>query len=189
LTRLRVALTPVSLASDPEMGMERVPVDATGRFTIRGITPARYRVVVEGLPAGWGIGSAVFGEKEAADFLLQAEAGRNLTGVIKLTSKLGEISGAVTNATAQPVVNSTVLVFPLDRRLWVPETRRIQTAALAADGRFVVRGLPAGEYYVALGDPEPEQWFDHEYLSQLVGASISVTLAEGEKRVQDIRVK
>jgi hypothetical protein len=130
LTRLRVALTPVSLISDPEMGMERVPVDATGRFTIRGITPARYRVV-----------------------------------------------------------NSTVLVFPLDRQFWVPETRRIQTAALATDGRYVIRGLPAGEYCVALVDPEPEQQFDHEYLSQLVGASISVTLGDGEKRVQDIRVK
>jgi hypothetical protein len=189
LSRIRVVLRPVSLPADPEMAMERVPVDAAGRFTLRGLVPARYRVQLEGLPAGWSIESAIFGDRDAADYLLEVESGRNLPGgVIKLTSKVAELSGAVTTAAGQPVLNATVLVFPQDRRLWVPQSRRILAVSPGADGRYVLRDLPPGDYRVAVGDPEPGQIFDVEYLSQLVTIATPVTIAAGEKKTHDIRV-
>ena len=96
---------------------------------------------------------------------------------------------AASTANGQPVANAVVLVFPEQRQLWVPQSRRIQIAPLSSDGRYVVRGLPAGEYRLALADPEPGQMFDHEFLAQMMGAAIAVTVADGEKKVQEIRVK
>ena len=190
LAKVRVVLHPVTTPADSELGTERVAVDATGRFVLTGITPARYRFTLENLPAGWTLGSAVFSDRDAADLLLEVESGRNLAGgVLKLTSRTAEIAGAVASANGQPVVNAVVLVFPEQRQLWVPQSRRIQAAPLSSDGRYVVRGLPAGEYRVALADPEPGQMFDHEFLAQMMGAAIAVTVGDGEKKAQDIRVK
>jgi carboxypeptidase family protein len=189
-SRLHVILEPVSMIADPEMGRERVAVDAAGRFVIRGLVPARYRFSIEGLPAGWSLGSAMFGDRDAVDQLLEMRAGVNLTGgVLKLTSKLGEIAGAVTNAASQPVVNAMVIVFPEDRRLWVPKSPRIQTSTLSPDGRYTARGLPPGDYRIAVADPEPQQWFDIEYLTQLLPAATPVALALGDKKQLDLRVK
>jgi hypothetical protein len=190
LAKVRVLLHPIVMPADPELGTERVAVDPTGRFTMTGITPARYRFSVENLTAGWTLGSAVFGNRDAADLLLEVESGRNVSGgVLKLTSRTAEIAGAVTSANGQPVVNAVVVVFPEQRQLWVPQSRRIQAAPLAADGRFVARGLPAGEYRIAIADPEPGQMFDHEFLAQLLAGAIPVTLGDGEKKVQDLRIK
>ena len=190
LARLRVVLYPVVTVADPEMGAERVALDAAGRFVFRGLLPARYRFALEGLPAGWMLGSAIFGERDAADYLVEIEPGRSLTGgVLKLTSKSAEIAGAVTTAAGQAAADGLVIVFPEDRRLWVAQSRRIHTAALTADGRYVVRGLPPGDYRVAVADPEPQQWFDVEYLASLVPAATAVTVGEGEKKQQDLRVR
>jgi hypothetical protein len=50
--------------------------------------------------------------------------------------------------------------------------------------------LPPGEYFLtAVTDAEQNEWFDPQFLAQLVPASIKVTIADGEKKVQDIRVK
>jgi hypothetical protein len=59
-----------------------------------------------------------------------------------------------------------------------------------ADGRFIVRDLPAGDYLIsALTDVEEGQWNDQAFLAELAShAPITITLGEGEKKVQDIRV-
>jgi hypothetical protein len=190
LSRLRVLLRPVSLIADPEMGMERVTVDATGRFVIRGLLPARYRLDFEGLPAGWTLASATFGDHDAADMLVDMRPGRNLTGgVIKFTQRTAEISGVATNADGQPIVNAVALMFPESAALWVPQSRRIHAARLSTDGRYSVRGLPPGNYRVVLADPEQGQMHDVEYLTQQLPLATALTLAEGEKRTHDFRAR
>jgi hypothetical protein len=57
------------------------------------------------------------------------------------------------------------------------------------DGRFSFRNLPAGSYRLtAVTDVEPGEWFNPDFLSQLGAASIPLTLADGERKVQDIRL-
>jgi hypothetical protein len=81
-------------------------------------------------------------------------------------------------------------VFPTDRRLWLPRSRRIQLARPEPDGRYTLRGLPAGDSrLVALLDPEPGREFDPEFLSSLLATSVSIQLSPGGARTQDIRVK
>jgi hypothetical protein len=72
----------------------------------------------------------------------------------------------------------------------MPGARRIQATRPATDGRFSFRSLPAGDYrLVAVTDIETGQWFDPAFLRPLLGASIGITLAEGEQKIQDIRIK
>jgi hypothetical protein len=89
----------------------------------------------------------------------------------------------------QPSADFTIIVFPADNRYWVPQTRRIAAVRPGTDGRFTFRNIPAGEYRMtAVTDAEPGEWFDPAFLNQLVPASIPVTLTEGQRKVQDIRV-
>jgi hypothetical protein len=60
----------------------------------------------------------------------------------------------------------------------------------AVDGKFVFRGLPAGDYLLAaLTDVQQGEWYSREFLARLVTSAIPIALAEGERRTQDIRVK
>jgi hypothetical protein len=50
-------------------------------------------------------------------------------------------------------------------------------------------GLPSGDYLLcALTEYEPAQLNDPAFLEQLVPASVRITLADGEKRTQDLRI-
>jgi hypothetical protein len=37
-------------------------------------------------------------------------------------------------------------------------------------------------------DPEPGSWYDPAFLQQLESSALRVSIAEGEKKVQDIRI-
>ena len=51
------------------------------------------------------------------------------------------------------------------------------------------KALPPGDYLMAaVTDVEPGEWFDPEFLQQLRAASARVTLNEGDKKTQDLRL-
>ncbi len=72
--RVRVTLDPVPSALDWELQRHEAAPDAEGRFAIHNVPPAKYRVFVTGLPAGWSLDTAMFGDHEAADLHLQVGA-------------------------------------------------------------------------------------------------------------------
>ena len=189
--RLRVNLVPISSPTDWEMAVVGMTPDANGAFTASNVLPALYRIQVAGLPAGWSVDTAVFEEKDAADLHLPIDGSREITGgVIQLTSRRADVTGSVTNAAGAPVADYTVILFPSDSRLWLPQSRRIQLSQPGRDGRYAFRGLPPGEYRLAaLVDLEPGRHFDPAFLSELLGAAISFRLGDGESRTQDFRVR
>ena len=189
-SRLRLTLVPVGGALGAEFAVTReAPVDAAGRFTIRGAIPGRYRVVPgSGVPSGFTIESAVFGGRDVLDFPLEIASGQDQSGgVLTFSTRVTELSGTVSGAGGKPVADLTIVAFPADARYWLPQNRRIQASRPATDGRFSFRYLPPGDYrLVAVADPEPGQWFDPEFLKQLVAGSIAVSLGPGEKKRQDV---
>jgi Carboxypeptidase regulatory-like domain len=191
LTRARVNLYPIPSPSDWEMGILNMRLDAAGKFSAPNVLPGQYRFTLTGFPEGWSVASAMFEGRDAADHHLQIDGTRNLTGLeITLTSQRTELSGTLTRASGPPAPEYTVLIFPADRRLWLPQSRRIRLAAAGPDGRYSLRGLPAGEYRLAaLLDPDPGREFDPELLSQIFASSIALALGPGETKVQDLRVK
>jgi hypothetical protein len=165
-------------------------VDAEGRFTIASVVPGRYRLNASGAGAGWYLSSAAVDGQDSLDVPVEVKGNQSInSALITFVDRQSELAGSIVNERAQPVADYTLIVFPAEQRFWVPQSRRIQSARPATDGRFSFRNLPAGEYrLVPVYDPEPGSWFDPAFLQQLEAASIRVTIAEGEKKEQHLRV-
>ena len=59
----------------------------------------------------------------------------------------------------------------------------------AQAGQFNVPVLPPGDYQIAtVDDVEPGRWYDPVLLRQLLPASIRISIGEGERKMQDIRL-
>ena len=57
------------------------------------------------------------------------------------------------------------------------------------NGRFQLRGLPAGDYYLAAIDPQqPGEWFDPRFLDEQRADASRVTLSDGDTRTHNIRI-
>jgi hypothetical protein len=189
--KTKLELLPIPTAADWEMPMRFATPDAEGRFALNGVAPGRYRVTVAGLPDAWSVATAVFAGKDAADYLLDVGRGENVTdGIVTFTARPSEVSGVTSNAAGEPVADRTIVLFPSDRNLWLPQSRRIHVTQPGQDGRYRIRTLPPGEYLVAAVDaPEAGEQFDPAFLAQLVAAATPVTLAAGQQRTIDIQVR
>jgi hypothetical protein len=74
--------------------------------------------------------------------------------------------------------------------LWQPRSRRILFARPATDGRFVFVDPPAGEYLIAaLGDLDPLDLQDVAFLEQIAPSAVKIAVKEGERKVQDLRIR
>ncbi len=192
MTRVRLTVAP---ADEPAFKAETmmvrdVAVTADGQFTVRGVVPGRYRVVPSsGVPAGFLIESAMFVGRDVLDFPLEVKPGEDVAGgVVTFATRQAELTGTMTDPAGKPAPGYTLILFAADGRFWTPQSRRIQSARPASDGRYAFRSMPAGDYrLIAVEDVEPGQWFDPAFLKELVGASLAVSVAPGEKRTQDIR--
>jgi hypothetical protein len=194
LTRVRVNLAPIPTPGVPSELLSGVgaSVDADGRFTIGNVVPGRYRLnaAAGGENNGWFVQSAVVDSQDAFDFAIDVKPGQNLNGAaITFTDRQTELSGTIVNEQSQPVPDYTLIAYPADRRYWTPQTRRIQTVRPATDGRFTFRNLPPGDYRLApVLDPEPGSWLDPAFLQQLDTTAVRVSIGEGEKKEQSLRV-
>jgi hypothetical protein len=191
VARLRVRLDPVLSVTDWEMGPAIATPDADGAFSMRAVLPAHYRVTVTGGPEGTLVASAMLEEKDAADLHVRVDGSRNLVGLeIVLAPRLADITGLVTTAQGAPAPAQSVIVFPTDRALWLPQSRRIRQVQPGPDGRYSVRGLPAGEYRLAtVLDPEAGRLSDPEYLAHLYPVASAVTIGAGATVTHDLRVR
>jgi hypothetical protein len=136
------------------------------------------------------IRSSIANGRDTLDFPLEVRMGEPVSDVVvTVVPRLAEIAGQLQHDASQPATGFTVIVFPADPQYWTPQSRRIQAVRPATDGRFNVRNLPGGEYrLVAVTDLEAGQWFDPAFLKELLAGSMAVTLAEGERKEQTLRI-
>jgi hypothetical protein len=145
----------------------------------------------QGGPGGqWVLKSAIVRGRDALDFPIEIGPNENLgSTLLTFTDRTQELSGTIQDASGRPTSDFTIIVFPADKQFWVPQSRRIQSTRPDTAGRFTLRNLPAGDYRLtAVIDVEPGEWFDPEFLQQVVGYSTPITLAPGERKTQDLRV-
>lgn len=119
---------------------------------------------------------------------------QSLTDVeVVLTDRISTLSGAVTDSDGRPVATGYMVVVSTDRTHWYPTSRFMRTVATGSGGAFSVSGLPFGSYYVVAVDRLPDDgedgWQDPDFLEPLLSSSSTVTIAEGERQVVNLRVR
>jgi hypothetical protein len=109
---------------------------------------------------------------------------------VTFTEALNEINGTLTTEQGAAVTELTVIAFSTDPTFWRPQSRQIATARPDQTGRFRIRGLPAGDYYLAAVDPAQQgEWYDPSYLDEHRVNAAQVSLGEGETKTQDFKVR
>ena len=136
--------------------------------------------------------SAVLGERDTLDVPFEVRLGQPITGLtVTMTDQPTELTGTVSDPSGRPTSEYFMLAFSTERALWTTSPRRVSGAArLSSDGRYRIGGLPPGEYYVAaMTDFTPGQLDDPPFLESLVPLAVKVVIGEGERKVQDYKIR
>jgi hypothetical protein len=166
-----------------------------GTFEIRGIGPGRFAFSASfssATDAGtWKLRTAMAGDRNLLDDWVEPGLGSDLKDVVVTFSDARtEISGTLQTGAGNLTTDYYIVAIPADRTMWRPKSRRILSVRPATDGRFVFADLPAGEYLIAaLTDLDPIDLMDATFLEQVAPAGVRVAVAEGEKKVQDLRIR
>jgi hypothetical protein len=101
------------------------------------------------------------------------------------------LSGHLLDSLGRPAPGYYVVVYSTDRAMWGQSPRRKPAPVrTTADGSFKFTGLPAGKYYVAtLTEVDQTDLTDSTFLQSLIPSAIQVTLADGEKKTQELRLR
>ncbi len=163
-----------------------------GTFTITGVSPGRYRLkaIVTGASgsAAWTLKSSTIDGLDAVDSQVEIGLGDvTKQAVVTLTDRPTAISGTLRVDKGTPTSDYLVVVFSTNRAYWGADSRRVMGPVRASsDGHFSVVGLPAGEYFLAASaDVEAADLLDDSFLANLATTAIRMSLADGEKKVQD----
>jgi hypothetical protein len=178
-------------------------VKADRTFTIEGLVPARYLLTAGVTPTGpdsfanlfaWTVEQVTIGGRDVTDLPIELKPNGDITdAVITLTDRKQEVFGTLKESTGRPAPDYTVVLFSTDRQYWLTGSRRIATARPATDGRFEVsnpQGLPPGTYFLAaITDLGADEQYDTKLLEDLSKAAVKLTLAPGERKQQELRIK
>jgi hypothetical protein len=194
---VKIMMTGVGVSS-VTAGQPPAAIDADGRFAIQNVIPGQYRLTASalslpGTAAGgiWSLTSAISGGRDLLDYALEVRPGQPVTDVVfSYTNQTAELSGRFLDAAGKPIVDTWILLFTADRALWSPGSRRVRAPVRPADdGTFRMMNLPPGEYFLgAVTDLDPKEAGEAAFLERLAPAAIRVSIAPGEKKVQDIRI-
>jgi hypothetical protein len=165
-------------------------VDKDGRFVLAGVPAGSHLIRSSGNTRGWTLTSVTINSRDVTDTPLTLRSGEAVGNVqIVFTDKMNEINGTITDTHGTAIPDYTVLAFPTDASLWRPQARQIMTARPDQTGKYRIRGLPPGEYFLVTVDPtEQGEWFESAYLDEHRADAARLTLGDGDVKTQDFRV-
>lgn len=139
-------------------------------------------------PRGVVLKSVMLDGVEAADAGVDLTTATEVRGVeVFLTDRSSELSGGVTTRDGAAVSDFVVIAFSQDRERWKFQSRYFGGTRSDASGQFRIRGLPAGDYFVAALDTlDVGQATDPEVLDRLAEAAARVTIRDGESKTMTL---
>ena len=188
LTQLRIVAPATDFQGVGQNPSGRVAGDGT--FTIEGVSAGLHWIRTQNPQRGWTLKSVLLSSRDIIDTPVDIRSGQKLTNLtLVLTDRLTEVNGTLSDERGNPITEYTVLAFPFDSSLWRPQARQIMTARPDQNGKYQIRGLPPGDYYVAAIDPaEPGEWFEPAFLDQQRASAARLTLGDGDVKSQDFRL-
>ena len=165
-------------------------VDKDGHFSISGVSAGAHLIRPSNGSRTWVLKSVTVADRDVTDIPFQVRSSENLTNVaVVFTDKQSEINGTLTTENGTPVPEYTVLAFPADPTFWRPQSRQIATARPDQTGKYRIRGLPPGDYYLATVDPSQQgEWFEPAYLDEHRAGAVRLSLSEGDVKTKDFKV-
>jgi hypothetical protein len=180
-TIARIGITP-SIVTGTSLNLPAARAGADDTFTTAELLPGAY-VIRTAAVAGWVMSKAMHESRDVAAEPLHLGSAPVDDIVITLTDRVGRIAGTVAGTSETPVANAYVYAFPADyanaggRGSPAHLFKRIRPDR---DGRYMVAGLPAGEYIVAAAAGlDPVSWTRLETIAQLERRGVRVSLSAG----------
>ena len=171
---------------------ENGAIDASGRFQLRGMVGRAIFVTsfkdYNVRDAGWSMKSVTLNGADITDTPIDIPGAGDLGGIeITLTDTLTRVSGTVTNARREAVKDYVVVILPERLKEGVLPGRFTRTARPNQEGRYEIRGLPAGDY-LAVTVPTFEfgnEW-DPAFRKQVEPGARRFRLADGQTATLDL---
>jgi hypothetical protein len=183
----------IAARSGPALTVLPASVNANAAFEFNGVPSGRFRLAFSrpAVADRWTLKTVTLAGRAIDDYIVDVSGGEDVQElVLAFTDRPSELAGRLETSTGRPAPDYYIVAFSANRAHWVPLSNRIAQVRPGTDGRFALRGLPAGDYYLAaLTDLAPGEWYDPKFLDGLVPAAVKLAVREGERSVQDLRIK
>jgi hypothetical protein len=170
--RMRVLARPLSEEGSPVGGPGGLN-QASGRlkddWTF--IVPALHGPVHLRLdaPDDWAVKAILQDGVDVTDRVFDLNGSDTLGDIqIVITNKVSSVTGALTDDKGAPTTDGTIIVFASEADRWAEDSRFVRSARPDQQGKFQIKGLPAGDYLaVGIDYVEDGMWNDPEYLESV----------------------
>jgi len=162
-------------------------VDESGTFQLAGLSGRMFLVVTA---AGWVVKSITLDGEDVTDEPIDLTGKQSVAGlVIRLTDKLTQVSGKVSDARGQATRECTVVFQTANEQEPVVAARLLRMVRCDSKGSFQMRGMRPGRYVVTVVTSiEQGQQFEPEFQKQLRSAGQSFAIREGETMTLDLKL-
>ncbi|HEX5473755.1 MAG TPA: carboxypeptidase-like regulatory domain-containing protein [Vicinamibacterales bacterium] len=162
--------------------------EKNGEFVAEDVLPGLYLITAQA-PSPWTLKSVTVGGRDVTDLPVDIHGGQDVANVaVVVADRTTGLDGIVRDDSGAPVAGLTVIAFAGDPQYWRPESRHVQATRTDQNGAYHLRGLPAGDYLIAVEDDvQTGEWYDPSYLQQIRNSATPLTLADGDKRTEDLK--
>jgi len=189
-SQVRVMAQPLDNDNPMFGGGMGATVKDDGSFEIKGLAGPRM-IRAANLPPGWVLKAITVNGADITDTGMDFKPGDAIQGLeVVLTSKTTEISGTV-KAGNDVAKDYTLVAFSDEPAKWgYPNSRFVMGVRPNTEGRFQVKNLPPGGYYVVAVEYIPQgEWGDPDVLDRLKANATRVSITEGSTKSLDLKLQ
>jgi len=187
---VRVSVSPIDFG--PMFGPPLPPVAVRDDLTFEvkaSPGPSLIRATVAAPGVTWMIKSVTLNGSDITDGMTFKND--DVAGVeIELTNKVPDISGLVTDARGNSVLDYSAIAFPQEQERWAtPGLGRTAMVRPDEQGRFRFRTLRPGNYYlVAIDHIQQGDWMDPAFMEAVHSRATRITVNEGDVQTLDLKL-
>jgi uncharacterized protein (DUF2141 family) len=195
IEKFMVRLEPLDPSGFRSQSAYRAYFDGSGQFTITDVPPGKYYVIFLAFAEdrlampGWETKGATLNGADVSTRPMDVQ--QDVTGVVMtITDHPSELTGTVRDATGRGDAGAAVVLVTTERELWLNPgvaNRRMRMVRATEAGVYTMRGIPAGEYFLAaIPDEDAADWQDPKLLDIIARTATRVSIVDDGKKAQDL---
>jgi hypothetical protein len=183
-----IKLQPVGsrVFSDTRSRVGQVVLD--GRFTIKGVQPGNYHLILDPLPEDSFVKAARLDGVEISPDNFEVTSGGELK--ITLSGNGGQLSGKVQDKDGKALHSWAMVFLAPDKKVTALE--EVRSARIRSEGSYSFHGLPPGRYHVFATDTFNQNFWNLrdsvERMNRYAAAAEPVDVKEGDKITRDVKL-